>query len=335
MTAFPYPVPESVLASLERSERVLLGTHENPDADGLGSLVATGLALLERGRGVAMVAIDEVPGTLGELTGLDRIPRLEGDPSRYDLALIFDCHRRERLGPGHDRLEQADRVVAIDHHPLDPRGSDCDEVWLVDDAPATAMMVLSLLRELHDMPLGADKASCLYAGLLTDTGGFRHANTTRDALLAAADLVDQGADAAAIADTMLYRRRPEALHLLGEVLLATGYHLDGRVAAAVVDHDLLDRTRAASDETEGLVSYLTSIEGVAVAVMLKQVAADSWRVSLRSGAEVRVDRIARDFGGGGHHRAAAFSVDGVSRETLEAELLDRIATEIPGGPERP
>lgn len=330
MTAFPYPVPEPVLASIERSERVLLGTHENPDADGLGSLVATGLALLERGRHVAMVAIDEVPGTLGELTGLDRIPRLGDDTSAHDLALIFDCHRRERLGPGHERLEQAERVIAIDHHPLDPRGSDCDALWLVEDAPATTMMIHSLLRELHDVPLGADKASCLYAGLLTDTGGFRHANTTHDALLAAADLVGHGADPAAIADTMLHRRRPEALRLLGEALLATEYRLDGRVALMVIDEDLLARTGATLAETEGLVSYLTSVEGVEVAVMLKQDDGGRWRVSLRSQSAIRVDRIARDFGGGGHHRAAAFSADHTPREELEAGLLDRIGA-VAGG----
>lgn len=323
MSGFPYHAPEDVMAAIENADSVLLGTHENPDPDGLGSLVALGLALGERGRRVARVSTGPLAEALEFLPGLDRIPEVRSG-ERFDLGLIFDAHRRSRLGDAASRLDAAAHVVAIDHHPPGPHGSDCDDAWILPEAPATTMMVLSLLHQLHDVPLGADKASCLYAGLLTDTGGFRHANTTHDALLAAADLVSHGADPASIADHLLAQRRPEALRLRAETLLGTRYPLDGRVALTSVDLASLERTGASLDDTEGLVSELSGIDGVRVAVFMKQVEPAQWRVSLRAGEGVRVDGIARRFGGGGHHRAAAFSANGGDREAIEHDLLGAI-----------
>lgn len=318
--SFPYEVPVDVLAALGTTGRVLLATHENPDPDGMGSLVALGLALQERGRQVARMDAGPLPRVLESLPGLGRIARAKpGD--RFELALLFDAHRRARIGDDGVALDTADRVIAIDHHPPGPEGTDCDAAWILPEAPATTMLVLSILYGMHDVPLGTDKASCLYAGLLTDTGGFRHANTTQDALRAAADLVGLGADPAALADRLLHQRRPQAMRLRGAALLNTDYRLGGAVAIMVVDEDLLERTGGSLEETEGLVSELTGIDGVRVGALLKQVGADDWRVSLRSSGEVRVDEVARSFGGGGHHRAAAFSTDAGDRDSVEAALL--------------
>ena len=327
MSAFPYEVPEDLMAAIENAGRVLLATHENPDPDGLGSLVALGLALAERGRHVARVSTGPLPEALADLPGVDRIEVADPD-ERFDLGLLFDAHRRGRLGGAAPRLDAADRVLAIDHHPPGPEGSDCDDAWIVPDAPATAMLVLSVLRRMHDVPLGTEKASCLYAGLLTDTGGFQHANTTHDALLAAADLVSLGADPAAIADRLMSRRRPQAVRLRGEALATTDYRLGGALALMVVERELLERTGADLDDTEGLVSELTGVEGVRVAALLKQGENGDWRVSLRSGDGTYVDGIARRFGGGGHHRAAAFSTEAVGRDDVERELLEAVAAAL-------
>ena len=219
--AFPYPVPSRLLSAIEDSRAVVLATHENPDADGLGSVIAFGLALRERGREVWRLADGDLASPLDELPGVDRLDvYTEKDPTP-DLVILFDCHRRERMGRAGRLVAEVPFVAAVDHHPTDPRGSDTDLAWLIEEAPSTTMMVLSMLHELHDVPLDADKAGCLYAGLLTDTGGFRHANTTHDALLAAADLVHAGADAEGLAERLMHRRRPEAVRLTGEALLHT------------------------------------------------------------------------------------------------------------------
>lgn len=327
MSSFPYVAPEDLIATISDADSVLLATHENPDPDGMGSLLALGLALAERGRRVARIETEPIVDALAWLPGLDRVPAVE-DPERFDLAIVFDAHRRSRLGDAAGRLDQAARVAAIDHHPPGPDGSDVDEPWIVASAPATAMLVLSLLHQLHDVPLGAEKATCLYAGLLTDTGGFRHANTTQDALLAAADLVSDGAEPAIIAGHLMVQRDPGALRLRAEALLNTEYRLGGAVALASVDLDMLERTGTGLDVTEGLVSEIVGIEGVRVAALMKQVSPDSWRVSLRARDDVRVDEIARRLGGGGHHRAAAFSANGGDRAVVERRLLEAVAASL-------
>lgn len=336
MSGFPYVPPPELLQAIETCRTMVLATHENPDADGLGSLLAFGLALSEHGRSVHRLDSGVLPANLVQLPGLDRVlpwnaPDGARGDVRPDLVVLFDCHRRARLGAAAAQLEGAPFVVAIDHHPLDPRGSDVDLSWLVEDAPSTSMLVHSILHELGDLPLDADQASNLYAGLLTDTGGFRHANTTRDALLSAADLVHRGADPSALADQLLYRRRPQALQLTGEVLLNTRYPLDGRIALMVVEQELLARTGARFDESESLASQLTSIEGVQFGALLRQVGPRSWRVSLRSNGLAPVDDVARGFGGGGHHRAAAYTAEG-SREDVESTLVDALARALDPGP---
>lgn len=320
MTEFPYAAPAPLLEALEQSRHVVLASHENPDADGIGSLLALGLALQERGCTVWRLENGPVPEPLTRLPGFDRIEVWSASAgSACDLAVLFDCHRRARLGDAAAVIASAPMTAAIDHHPLDPRGSDVDCAWLVEDAPATAMMVQALLGGWPDVVLDATKASLLYAGLLTDTGGFRHANTTHAALRAASELVRAGADPSALAEMLLHRRRPQVVHLTGEVLRSVRYHLGGRLALMVVDRELLGRTGARLDETEHLASLLTGIDGVVVGALMREVEPGAWRVSLRARREGRVDEIARGFGGDGHRRTAAYTAQGRSDE-VEAAL---------------
>lgn len=333
MSGFPYEVPPDLLAAIGSSRFVVLATHENPDADGLGSVLALGLALARGGRTVRRLENGPIPANLSGLPGLDRVPAWEGAGDELpDLVLLFDCHRRSRLGDARVHLDGASFVAAIDHHPLDPRGSDVDCLWLVEDAPSSTMLVHSLILAAELPELDAAQASNLYAGLLTDTGGFRHGNTTEDALRAAADLVRDGADAAALAESLLHGRRPQAVRLTGEVLAGTSFLHEGRIAVMVVDRALLARTGARFDESESLASQLTGIEGVRFGVLMREVGPGAWRVSLRANGEAAVDGVARSFGGGGHRAAAAFTAEG-SREAVRSQVVAALsrALEGPGG----
>lgn len=333
MTDLPYAPPGRVRQMLAAARSVLLATHENPDADGLGSLVAFGLALPRAGREVARLGNGELPRPLDQLPGIDRI-ELDDGRRDYDLAVLFDCHTADRLGEHSSALSRCRDVLVVDHHPPAPDEEPAGEAWIVPTAPAATLMTLSLIETLAGIEaVDADVATNLYAGLAVDTGGFRHASTTADALRAGALLIDRGAAASWVTELLLHQRRPEAVCLLSDVFAATRYEAGGRIVFLGVTQEILRKCGALVEEAEGLVSVASAIEGVDLAVMHLEYEPGRWRVSLRSHAPWRVNEIARTHGGGGHLRAAGFRSEG-DLSDLQAALLPELETELAAGPSR-
>ncbi len=330
MSRAAYPVPASVLERLRGARSILLATHENPDADGFGSLMACALAFPKLGYRVARLGSADVPRPLDQLPGVGEVA-LDDGSADYDLVILFDCHSAGRLGADQPALARCKAVLVIDHHPvvsgelLDP------EAWIVDSAASTTLMVHSLILALDGSEaLGSSAASNLYAGLVVDTGGFRHASTTSDTLRSAAELVDAGADAPAITELFLHRRRPEAICLVSAVLAKTRYEADGRIALLAVPLSLLASCGAREEEAESLVSIASAIEGVDLAVMHLEIDSGRWRVSLRAHKPLRVDSLARANGGGGHLLAAGFRTSG-GLAALQEQILPGLRAELDGG----
>jgi bifunctional oligoribonuclease and PAP phosphatase NrnA len=327
VSGYPYAVPSGLLELAAQAKVIWLATHERPDADGYGSLLASGLALTALGKDIHALVEDEVPAHFDALPGHLTIPRVTETSPEPDLLLIFDCHRLDRLGLV-ARLVPSDVPVAVlDHHPVDDRGCEAAVGWIEPDAAATAIVVLSFLRKLPGCELSREQATCLYAALVTDTGGFRYQNTSADTFLAAADLVAAGADAPSITETFLHRRRPEALTLLGRVFDGVVYHADGRVITATIPSSLLTASATEPSETEGVVSFLGSVTGVRLVALGIEYPDAQWRVSLRAKPPHFVNGVARGFGGGGHAAAAAFTVSG-RWEEFEPRLLEALFAQL-------
>lgn len=334
MTDLPYELPGWARDVLRASRSVLLCTHENPDADGMGSLLACGLALPRLGFDVARLGEAPLPPTLVALPGHEKIPVDDG-VTDYDLAILFDCRVAERLGPDAPALGRCSRVLVVDHHPLADDEESAGLDWVVPDAPATTLLALALIRGLGGVEtVDGDVATNLYAGLAVDTGGFRHPTTTADALRAGALLVDRGARASEITEILLHQRRPEAVELLSKVMGAARYESDGRIVLLEVSQDLLHECGAITEEAEGLISIASAIDGVQLAVMFLEGDHGNWRVSLRAHAPCRVSQIARDFGGGGHLLAAGFrSSDAL--ESLRGRVIGALVAELERGDREP
>lgn len=333
MTEVLYPVPPAALAMVKGASRILLTTHESPDADGFGSLMGCALALPGLGFEVARLGRAELPTPLGELPGVGAVPVDSGD-GEYDLAILFDCHVASRLGEDAAALSRCREVLVIDHHPVVPEEEPAGEVWIVDDAAATTLLAHSLLLTLGGTrAISPEVASNLYAGLVVDTGGFRHSSTTAAALRAAAGLVDSGADAPAITELFLHRRRPAAVKLLSLVLASIRYEAEGRIALLSVDRARLDECGARLEEAEAFVSMASAIVGVDLAAMFLESRPGRWRVSLRAHQPWRVDAIAREFGGGGHLLAAGFRTEG-DLAALQRQLLGPLRAELAAGEAR-
>jgi len=314
-----------LLEAIRETDRFLLTTHERPDGDAVGSLAAMQLVLSALGKdSLAFVAEDEFP-----LPYEYRFIRLEGlvtEPPE-DLCqrvLVFlDCGNIDRTSA--DQLKHEDhRILNIDHHHDNTRFGTIN--WVDGSASCTAEMVWDLMEDLG-VTLTPAIGEALYVGLVTDTGRFMYENTGPRAHEMAAALLDGGVDGHGI-----YRRLYEGMPQGKLELLARGLthveRYDGGLLT--VTHLTLEDYRATgADESysEGVVDHLRSVEGTAVAALVRDLLTGETprrKVSLRAtDGRVDVSRIARSLGGGGHRRAAGFSTD------LDfPELVEVLRTEL-------
>lgn len=291
-------VADEIRALLDRSQHVVCLAHKDADADSLGSALAFALSLRAQGKTVHPVVPAPWPFLLSYLPGFDT---LEDSPAEYDCVLTFDCATTHRFGDKRFMLESGVPVVNVDHHVSnDGYGS----INLIEaSASATGQVVYRLLSKLG-MPITAQVANNLYAALFTDTGGFRHENTTEEALRLGAELVRLGADPAFIA-LKSYKSRPvPMLKLEGLAVAALQTDCDGWLVWSEVTQEMLEKSGATMVESEGVIDQLQSIDTMKIAVLFKQMSPELTKISVRSRDEIDATDLCIPFGGGGHHRAA-------------------------------
>jgi len=313
-----------VAEALREGRRFLLTTHEGPDGDALGSLLAMHQMLEQLGKdSVMFLAAKEFPLPIEyRFLPLEEVFH-EPPADMADRIVVFlDCGNVERM-PVDFLREGGTRVVNIDHHHDNTRFGD---VNLVDtDASCTAEIVYEL-GSLLETEMTPEIAAALYVGLVTDTGRFMYENTDARAHRMAADLIEAGVD---VADTYhrLYERVPlEKLRLVARALEQIERPCDGLVITYIGERDY-QQTGSSEEMTEGIIDYLRSLEGATVAAVIRELGSRGQaarKVSLRSSGEGGdVSAIARARGGGGHVRAAGFSTD-LDKE----EIVEFLCTEL-------
>ena len=311
-----------VLAALSGAQRVLLVGHVNPDADALGSALATGMALRSLGRDVQVTFPDEpfeVPAGLRFLPGQDIVVAPDSVVAA-DVVISMDASSGDRIGRLLPIGEAAQTFIAVDHHAsFIPFAG----INVVDAAvPATGMLALELIDELG-AELTADIAVCLYAAISSDTGSFRYAATTPDTLRVAARLMETGIDFAGIARTMFDTKSIGFLALQAEAINSLELMQVGgrRVAVARIGIAERERHGVAFTAVESLIDVVRTVDEADIAVVLKQDDNGVWRVSTRSKGAVDVGSVCTSLGGGGHRMAAGFTGSHDADATLASLLV--------------
>jgi bifunctional oligoribonuclease and PAP phosphatase NrnA len=302
---------EKVIAEIRDGRKFLLTTHENPDGDALGSLLAMHWILEQLGKDSLMyMSPDEFP-LPWEYRNWTFDARLVGTPPDdvAERTIIFlDCGNIDRMPV--DFLQQENlHILNIDHHHDNTRFGTVNHVCPV--ASSTAEIVWRLAKELG-VEITPRIADALYTGLVTDTGRFMYENTTAEAHRMAAELIEAGVEPHEV-----YRRLYEdlplrRLHLLQRALASVERHDDGAITIAHLTKSDFEETGALETDSEGVVDHMRAVEGTAVAVLVRELLSEERegmrKVSLRAtDARVDVSRVAREFGGGGHPQAAGFS----------------------------
>ena len=318
------PVPSAaVLEPFGRGGRALMLGHVHPDADVLGTLLALGLALETRDWSVVYGGPHPAPELLSFLPGVDRYRRLEKLDGGFDVVVLTDCPNPQRTEGLIEQARRAGRIVVnIDHHPDNRRYGHVN--WIDTTAAATGEMVYELLTALR-VALTPAIATNLFTAIHTDTGSFRYSNVTTRTFTIAAALVAAGARPELVSESLYERRAPDALHWLGEALARVEVSKDGRVGwlalpAGVVPERIV--------ESEELVNYPRSVASVRVACLLRELDG-SVKVSLRGKGDVDVQKIAAQFGGGGHVNAAGCTVSGPLPEATRI-VLDAVRRAVDG-----
>ncbi|SHK73229.1 phosphoesterase RecJ domain-containing protein [Selenomonas ruminantium] len=285
-------------AALKSVQRIVITAHVNPDGDAIGSSLGLAHALKALGKEVQVSIDDDIPAAFSVLPGYELIGKpAAGQNIQTDLLVALDVSL--------DRIGQVAEVVSaptlnIDHHITND--GQADKLYLDGTAAATAEIIYQLIVELG-VTCDKDMAMCLYTGLAMDTGWFRFSNTTPNTLHTAAELLACGAVPNLISEALEQRPFSEVQSLAAAMqkieLLA-----DGKVAGVCLDYASLQEHEA----PEGLIGMVRVIEGVDIAFTLKEKEPNLCRVSLRSKG-IDVTRIALQFGGGGHVRAAGCSIE--------------------------
>jgi phosphoesterase RecJ-like protein len=281
--------------------------HKDADADSLGSALAFAEALREMGKRVHVVVPSPLPAGLAHLPGFDTIA---DRPPPLDLLFTFDCATVHRFGDRAALVEATAHVVNVDHH----RSNDgFGDINLVDPtASATGQVVHRLLLAMG-CPISKETATNLYAALLTDTGGFRHENTTEAALRLGADLVALGADPGWVALKSYKSHSVAQLRLEGMAIAGLRTEAGGRLVWSEITEAMLAETGATMQEAEGVIDQLQTVAPMKVAILFKQAAPQLTKISVRSRDEIDATDLCVPFGGGGHRRAAGAEL----REPLE------------------
>jgi bifunctional oligoribonuclease and PAP phosphatase NrnA len=316
----------AVADAIRSNDRFLVTTHENPDGDALGSLLATKLALDALGKDATLYLAGEAP-LPGEYAwmpfdGLQR--KLPADAGERVL-LAVDCANESRLGPDPEVLASAPLVVNVDHHHDNTRFGGVNLV--VPDASSTGEILRDLFAELG-VELTPEIAEPLYIALVTDTGRFQYANTTPKALRLAAELVEAGADVHKVFQVVYENVQFAKLKLLARALERAQVYEGGRLVVSYLLRDDFAEVGAAEPYSEGIIDYLRAVEGADMAALIREPPRSGGpqrRVSLRASSdEVDVSAIARKSGSGGGHRQAA----GFSSEASIEEITDFLRKEF-------
>ncbi len=299
---------ERIADLLDRAREVLLLCHRNPDGDALGACLGLGHILEERGKRVYPYALGDIPPEYDFLPGIQQVSDKLPPAGAVQAAVILDCHQPDRPGPAAaSYLEaMAEQVAVVDHHQGQPGFGLLR--WVDPEYAATSEM-LALLARRAEWRIGPAAATCLFAGIMTDTGSFRYSNTSARVFTTAARLVEAGADPWQVSQE-IYATRPRKLRLIAEVMEGLVREREGSLALGQVSRADLESHGCRPQDLENIVELIRGIPGVEAAALLKENPDGSVKVSLRSRGRVDVAALALGLGGGGHKNAAGMTLEG-------------------------
>jgi phosphoesterase RecJ-like protein len=309
---------------IESKQRFVLVTHTNADGDGLGAQFSLARFLRRLGKDVRIINNDPLPQQFRFLVDNDEPELFE--PEKHSAALaeaevivILDNSSANRLARMKDIVVSSRAIrVCVDHHPTPDTQWD---VMVIDEsACATGELIYRLIREMTgDVRLA--EALPIYVSIVTDTGNFRFSNTTPRVLLMAADLLSKGVSVPFVYQEIFERCAPSFVKLFGAALASIQLDSAGKLGYIVLTREMMKACGADGEDTSDIINGILTIDGTRIAILFKELADGRTKISLRSKGALDVNRLASEFGGGGHRNASGI--------VMPANLAQAIETIVP------
>lgn len=320
------PLIEQAAGRLREAGNVLLTCHLGPDGDSIGSMIALASLLRDQGKRATLWTSDLVPRRFKWMPLLrSLIHKLPAD-ARYDLTVVVDVADAKLLGDHFPAREITGPVMALDHH---HSAAPFGDLWVWDPAAASVGVLVARIAHHLGWRITRDAAVGMMVSMVTDTGSFRYSNTDAEALRLAAELVDLGVTPWEIAEQMTERVPLARYRLLAAALATLEPAAGGALCFMTVTDEMVKQAGASWEDSEGLVNYARSIDGVECGVLLTPAKRGGTRVSLRSkGRLIDAGAVCAALGGGGHVGAAGCTLAATLPETrarVEAALVEALA----------
>jgi len=312
---------------LQENKSFLLTTHVNPDGDAIGSEIALYFILKELGKKVYIINHSETPYNL-EFLDSDRIIEKYDEHKHHnifneaDVLVAVDFNRPDRIVSMRNGFEKSNKLkICIDHHQDSAPFADC----FFNDISysATGHIIYDLIKKTGIVNLNFTTALPVYAAIMTDTGSFRFERTTPELHLVIADLLNQKVVPGEVYDKIYDQSKFSKIKLTGAALDSIKlYGRDNKIAYMVLRQETFKKFNAFESDTENLVNYTLSIEGVEAGLMFMEVD-DGFKVSFRSKGTIPMNKLAGEFGGGGHINAAGARIRNAKMDEFIPKILNK------------
>ncbi len=302
---------DEVCEAIKKHRNFLLSAHIRPEGDSVGSLLAMKSLLTKLGKKARIVCQDNFPERLDIMPKdgwctVAQIRRFKPKPV-FDACIVVDCPNPGRIGTVRELIGPKTTIINIDHHVSNAHFGHYNLVQ--DRAAACGEIIYDLFKKLN-VPITKEDALPIYVSISTDTGSFKYSNTTSKTHLVASELIQTGINLEEINENLYDRSSHKRLVLLADLLDKLKVEMNGKVVWAVVKLDMLKKTKATFEDTEGFIDFLRSMAGVCIAFILIENSNNKFQVSFRAKGPHDVNRIAEKFGGGGHRKAAGCTITG-------------------------
>lgn len=288
---------------VSNSNSIAITSHVDPDGDSIGSILALWLALKQRYKNIEIFINEALPNRYSFLPQSKYIKKYEDIKEKnFDLFFALDCADKKRLGYSIEVMEKSKIVVNIDHHISNTRFGDINIIDI--NSSSTCEMIYFIIKDMG-LTINQQIATCIYTGIVTDSGNFMYDNATEKTHLVAAKLMKTNINKQGIVYNLYQKKSINSLRFLGYSLTNMEIELEGRLAIFQISSNLLEKFNIPNDDVENLVNYGRDIESVDIAVSIRETNDKEVKLSFRSKHDdVDVGALAQLFNGGGHKKAS-------------------------------